>query len=167
LAIIDQHRAHIRILFDQYLKFIQQRKSVSQKMLFPDIVEFNAEEATALPLVLDDLRFIGFEMTEKEKNVYYVNGVPSGLKDIDFVALIHDMIARVIELDRKVDEEIASSMAMELAKTAAIPSDKILSPEEMDNIVASLFSCSDPNLTPDGKPILSLITIDELNKRFK
>ena len=82
-------------------------------------------------------------------------------------ALLHNMIARVIELDTKVDEEVASSMALAIAKTAAIPSDKILSSEEMDNMVASLFSCSDPNLTPDGKTILSLISIDELSKRFK
>ncbi len=167
LAIIDQHRAHIRILFDRYLRFIQQRKSVSQKMLFPDIIEFNAEEATVLPLLLDDLRFMGFEIAEKEKNVYFINGVPAGLKDMDFSALLHNMIARVIELDTKVDEEVASSMALAIAKTAAIPSDKILSSEEMDNMVASLFSCSDPNLTPDGKTILSLISIDELSKRFK
>lgn len=167
LAIIDQHRAHIRILFDRYLRFIQQRKSVSQKMLFPDIIEFNAEEATVLPLLLDDLRFMGFEIAEKEKNVYFINGVPAGLKDMDFSALLHNMIARVIELDTKVDEEVASSMALAIAKTAAIPSDKILSSEEMDNMVASLFSCSDPNLTPDGKTILSLISIDELIKRFK
>ena len=167
LAIVDQHRAHIRILFDQYLGSIQQRKVVSQKVLFPDVIEFNAKEATVLPLLLDDLRFIGFEITKKDKNEFLIEGVPSELKDIDFSALLHEMIARVIELNTKVDEEIVFSMALELAKAAAIPSDKMLSPEEMDNIVASLFSCSDPNLTPDGKPILSLITVDELSKRFK
>lgn len=167
LALIDQYRAHVRILFDQYIQNIRQQKGASQQLLFPEIVDFTAAEATVLPSLLDDMHFIGFELTNLGNNSYAINGLPAGVENLDSVALVRDMVARAIETGCEVHDEICDSLALSLAKAAAIRPGKTLSSEEMDYLLASLFSCPDSNLTPDGKTIISLLTDEELEKRFK
>ena len=81
LALIDQHRAHVRILFDQYITNIRQQRGASQQVLFPEIVEFTAGEATVLPTLLEDMRFIGFDLTNLGNNSYAINGLPAGLQE--------------------------------------------------------------------------------------
>ena len=167
LALIDQYRAHVRILFDQYLMNIRQQKGASQQLLFPEIAEFTAAEAAVLPSLLEDMRFIGFDLTHLGNNSYAINGLPAGIENLDTVALVRDMVDRTIETGCEVHEEICEALALSLAKAAAIRPGKILSAEEMDNLLASLFSCQDSNLTPDGKTIISMLTDEELEKRFK
>ena len=167
LALIDQHRAHVRILFDQYITNIRQQRGASQQVLFPEIVEFTAGEATVLPTLLEDMRFIGFDLTNLGNNSYAINGLPAGVENLDPVSLIRNMVDRVIDTGCEVQEEICDSLALSLAKAAAIRPGKILSGEEMDNLLASLFSCQESNLTPDGKTIISKLTDEELEKRFK
>ena len=167
LALIDQHRAHVRILFDQYIANIRQQRGASQQVLFPEIVEFTAGEAVALPVLLEDMRFIGFDLTDLGNNSYAINGLPAGVENLDPVSLIRNMVDRAIETGCEVQEEICDSLALSLAKAAAIRPGKLLSGEEMDNLLASLFSCQESNLTPDGKTIISKLTDEELEKRFK
>ena len=167
LALIDQHRAHVRILFDQYVANIRQRQGASQQVLFPEIVEFTAGEAAVLPVLLEDMQFIGFDLTNLGNNSYAINGLPAGGENLDPVSLIRNMVDRAIETGCEVHEEICDSLALSLAKAAAIRPGKILSGEEMDNLLASLFSCQESNLTPDGKTIISKLTDEELEKRFK
>ena len=92
LALIDQHRAHVRILFDQYITNIRQQRGASQQVLFPEIVEFTASEATVLPTLLEDMRFIGFDLTNLGNNSYAINGLPAGVENLDPVSLIRNMV---------------------------------------------------------------------------
>lgn len=167
LALIDQHRAHVRILFDQYIANIRQQRGASQQVLFAEIVEFTAGEAAVLPALLEDMRFIGFDLTNLGNNSYAINGLPAGVENLDPVSLIRNMVDRAIETGCEVHEEICDSLALSLAKAAAIRPGKILSGEEMDDLLASLFSCQESNLTPDGKTIVSKLTDEELDKRFR
>lgn len=167
LALVDQHRAHVRILFDQYMANIRQQRGASQQLLFPEVIEFTAGEAAVLPALLEDLRFIGFDLTDLGNNSYAINGVPAGVEHLGPVALLRDMVDRAIETGCEVQEEICSSLALSLAKAAAIRPGKNLSGDEMDNLLATLFSCQDSNLTPDGKTILSMLTDEELERRFR
>lgn len=167
LALIDQYRAHVRILFDQYLNTMRQQKGASQQVLFPEIIEFTAAEAAVLPVLLDDMRFIGFDLSNLGNNSYAINGLPAGLENVDQVVLIKDIVNRAIETGCEVHEEICEAIALSLAKAAAIRPGKTLSADEMDHLIATLFSCPDSNLTPDGKTIISLLTDEELEKRFR
>lgn len=167
LALIDQHRAHVRILFDQYLNNIRQQKGASQQVLFPEIIEFTAAEAAVLPVLLEDMRFIGFDLSNLGNNSYAINGLPAGLENVDQIVLIKDIVSRAIETGCEVHEEICESIALALAKAAAIRPGKVMSADEMDHLIATLFSCPDSNLTPDGKTIVSMLTDEELEKRFK
>lgn len=167
LVIIDQHRAHVRILFDQYMANISQQKGVSQKVLFPEIVEFTAAEASVLPVLLDDMYYIGFDLSNLGNNSYAINGLPAGVENQSPVELVKDIVNRAIETGCEVHEEIGEALALSLARRAAIPYGKVLSNEEMDHLMASLFSSSSSNQTPDGKTIITILTEDELEKRFK
>jgi DNA mismatch repair protein MutL len=93
--------------------------------------------------------------------------VPAGVQDRNPVILIKEIIQRVIEAENIQKNEKEEVLALSLAKSAAIRPGKILTIEEMESIVASLFSLENNNLTPDGKVIMSILTDDELSKRFK
>lgn len=167
LVLVDQHRAHVRILYDQYRTNICQHKGASQQLLFPELLELTVEESIVLPLLIEDLRFLGFDLVDEGNNRYTIKGLPAGVENLDPVMLLHDMIDQAIETGCDVQDEVCRSLALSLARAAAIPSGKPLSPEEMSHLLAALFSCSESNLTPDGKTILSMLTDEELEKRFR
>ena len=166
MAIIDQHRAHLQILFEQYQKSISQQKAASQQMLFPAIVDFTPAEETILPLLLEDLSYSGFDLSNLGGGSYSINGIPDGMEGVDCVTLLKDIVTKAIDTGCKGNEEIGDMIAFSLASAQAIPAGKVLSAEEMDHLLASLFLCSNMNLTPDGKTILSMLTDDELENRF-
>ena len=145
---------------------MKRQKGASQQLLFPQVVEFTAAEAVVLQAIMDDMCFVGFDLSNLGNNSYAVTGLPAYLENVDSVRLVKDVVNRVMETGCEVHEEICEAIALTLARTAAIRSGKTLSADEMDNLIASLFSCSDSNLTPDGKTIITILTDDELEKRF-
>jgi len=167
LVVINQRRAHIRILYDGYMQQINQKQGVSQGLLFPEIISFTPREATVLPFLLDDLTYIGFDLSDLGNNAYSINGIPANLENADIIETLQDMTDKVMETGCEVKEEISESLALTLAKKAAIPYGKLLSKEEAERLIAKLFASSGPDYTPDGKCILSVFSEDELEKRFK
>ena len=167
LGIINQRRAHIRILYDAYLQQINQKRGVSQGLLFPEIISFTPKEATVLPYLLDDLADIGFDLADLGNNAYSINGIPAGLENVNIIETLQDMADKVLETGCEVKEEVSESMALTLAKKAAIPYGKFLSEEEAETLIADLFASSGPDYTPDGKCILAILTEEELEKRLK
>jgi DNA mismatch repair protein MutL len=146
---------------------MQQKQGFSQGTLFPEIISFTPAQATILPFLLDDLAYMGFDLADLGNNSYSINGIPSGLETADVVDILQNMTDKVLETGCEVKEEITETMALTLAKKAAIPSGKILSEEEATGLIARLFASSSPNYTPDGKSIITVFSDDELQKRFK
>lgn len=167
LMIIDQQRAHIRILYDQYLEQITRRQGASQGMLFPDIVQFPVSEVPVLQEIMEDLSYLGFELTDLGGGSYAINGIPSGIEGLNPVELIQSMVHTAMEKGGKVKEEVQSNLALTLAKAAAIVPGQVLTNEEMNGLVDGLFAVTTPNYTPDGKTVLSVLQEDELEKLFK
>jgi len=167
LILIHQRRAHIRILFEDYLQRMQKRQGVSQGLLFPEMIRLTSKEANIMPVIMEDLLFIGFDIADLGSNDYSINGIPVGLEKIDPVETIQDMIARTMETGCEVKEEICEALALSLAKQAAIPFEKSLSGEEANQLMAGLFSSTAPNYTPDGQIIISVLSDEEFEKRFK
>lgn len=167
LMVIDQQRAHIRILYDRYLAQIASRQGASQGMLFPDIVQFSASEIPVLQEVMDDLSYLGFELTDLGGGSYAINGVPAGIEGLRPTELVQSMVHTALEKGCKVREEVQSILALSLAKAAAIVPGQVLSNEEMNNLVDGLLTSVSPTYTPDGKTVLTVIQEDELDKLFK
>ena len=167
LMLIDQRRAHIRILFDQFLSQIQNNKGISQRTLFPEIIELSPSEAAMIPYIIEDLEAVGFDLSHLGNNAYAINGVPSEMTNTDFVVLIHNMIGRSIDSGSDVKEEIRESLALSMANAAAISYGHKLTDEEMTKMVDQLFASPSHKYTPDGKTIISLLEDDIIDKMFK
>jgi len=167
LMVIDQHRAHIRVLFDQYLQQIKNHQGVSQGVLFPEILELPASEAVVLQEISDDLAAIGFDLSNLGGGSYAINGVPSGIEGLSPVQLVRNMVHTAMEKGSDVKEEVQETLALTLAKAAAIVYGQVLGNDEMTKLVDSLFACATPNYTPDGKTVLSLLKEEDIEKLFK
>nr|WP_320037379.1 DNA mismatch repair endonuclease MutL [uncultured Bacteroides sp.] len=167
LMVIDQHRAHIRVLFDQYLQQIKNHQGVSQGVLFPEILELPASEAVVLQEISDDLAAIGFDLSNLGGGSYAINGVPSGIEGLSPVQLIRNMLHTAMEKGCDVKEEVQETLALTLSKAAAIVYGQVLGNDEMTKLVDSLFACATPNYTPDGKTVLSLLKEEDIEKLFK
>ena len=166
LMIIDQHRAHIRVLFDRYMEQIRQKQGVAQGVLFPEIVRFPASEAAMLEDILDDLSAVGFELTSLGGGSYAINGVPSGIEGLNPVEMVRSMVHTALEKGNDVKEEVQSMLALTLARAAAIVYGQVLGSEEMSALVDSLFACETPNYTPDGRVVLATLKEEEIERLF-
>lgn len=167
LMIINQQRAHVRILFDRYMAQIENRKNASQRMLFPDMVHFSPSEVPVLEEFMDDLNALGFDLTSLGGGTYAINGIPAGIEGLNPEKLVTDMVHTAIEKGCKVKEEVQSMLALSLAKAAAIVPGQVLTDEEMNRLVDDLFAVSTPNYTPDGKTVLAVLKEEDLEKMFK
>ncbi|MGN0069542.1 MAG: DNA mismatch repair endonuclease MutL [Prevotella sp.] len=166
LLVIDQHRAHMRILYEQYMDSLEHEKAYSQKMLFPEIVRFTPSEETLLPLLVPQLEKIGFSITSLGDNSYRIGAVPSGLDGLDYVELIHDMLLSAEGHQHEPVGQIRQAMSLVMAQKAAIPYGQVLSNEEMENIVNALFACQNTNYLPDGRKILAVLEQSQLESLF-
>jgi len=162
LMIIDQHRAHVRILYEKYLTLQKNHKGQSQKLLFPEILYLNPSVIVNLEKAEPELEALGFELTNIGQNAYAINGVPVGIDGLDNVALVNDMLTDAAEKDLSSKDEIDRTMALSLARRAAIPQGQVLTNEEMENVVNELFACENVNYTPDGKNILCILKQQEI-----
>lgn len=164
LMIIDQHRAHVRILYEEYLRQMEHREGCSQKLLFPEIVELSASDAVTLESVLPEMERLGFDLSNLGNGSFAVNGIPSDLEGVNMDVLLHQVVASAEESSSKVGTDIYQSLALCLAQHAAIPYGQILGNEEMDNLVNTLFGCSNVNYTPDGKIIICILKQQEIDQ---
>ena len=167
LMLIDQHRAHIRVLFDRYMVQIQQKQGVSQGVLFPEILQLPASEAAVLQSIMDDLSAVGFDLSNLGGGSYAINGIPSGIEGLNPVELVRNMLHTAMEKGNDVKEEIQNILALTLARAAAIVYGQVLSNEEMVSLVDNLFACPSPNYTPDGKTVLTTIKEEDIERLFK
>ncbi|MEG0949212.1 MAG: DNA mismatch repair endonuclease MutL [Bacteroidales bacterium] len=167
LMMIDQHRAHLRVLFDQYMENITNKQGISQGVLFPEMITFAPADVPVLEGILDDLHFLGFDLNNMGGCTYAINGIPAGIEGLDVSNLLHSMVDTAREKGRDIKTDIHELIALSLAEVAAIPYGQLLNMDEMEKLIDDLFASSSPNYTPDGKLILSVISNDEVAKRFK
>lgn len=162
LMIIDQHRAHVRVLYERYLEQIQQQTSHSQKVLFPEVLQFPISDEVILEKLLPEMSKMGFELDNLGGGSYAVNAIPTGLDGVNPLHLVQDMVFSAKEKGVKALDEVHQSLALTLARNAAIPQGQVLSNEEMETLVNDLFACSNVNYTPDGKNVLCILKQQEI-----
>ena len=155
LMVVDQHRAHVRVLYEDYLRRLSNHKIASQKVLFPQQVELSSKEMVTLTTVKDAFSEFGFELSPLGASSYGINAIPEGLEGIDVASLLHDLLS-----DTDAESPLAKiheGMAASLAQAAAIPYGQVLSNDEMEDLTNRLFQCSNVNYTPDGRATLCII----------
>ncbi|MCD8288027.1 MAG: DNA mismatch repair protein MutL, partial [Porphyromonadaceae bacterium] len=167
IMIIDQHKAHVRILFDRYMQHIQEKKGASQQLLFPEKIQLPPSQQAEFQSVEKDFDALGFDISDIGGGTYAVNAIPSGIEGLDIPMLIDKMLETATQKGGDISIDVHETISLTLAESAAIPYGQVLSSQEMENLINDLFSLPVPNYTPDGKLIILLISDDELQKRFK
>ncbi|MGM0375377.1 MAG: DNA mismatch repair endonuclease MutL [Bacteroidota bacterium] len=168
IMIIDQRRAHERILFENFLKTIRAGTSVSQHSLFPEKVSFNEEDAILIRELREDFKLFGFELEEEDDGrTFKITGQPSFIKNISAGKLIDATLHtfKIGEMDASA--EVKEYLAAIMARNACIRPGELLTQAEMAELINKLFLCSAPNYTPSGKTVFSVVDNEELEKRFK
>jgi DNA mismatch repair protein MutL len=156
LMIIDQHRADIRIRYDHYMEQMAGHTANTQKLLFPEVVQFAPSDAVLLEKLLPELANLGFDLSDLGGNSFAVNGIPTGIDGLDPVRLLRQLVDDSGTLASQV-ASLNSQLALSLARHAAIPYGQLLNNDEIENVINQLFSCSNVNYTPDGKAILCIL----------
>ena len=164
LMIIDQHRAHVRILFEEYLSQMDGKSGNSQKLLFPEVVQLPPSDAVVFDSIIPDMEHIGFDISNLGAGSYSINGIPADLEGVNINTLIPEIVSAASSHTQKMKETVYQPLALCLARHAAIPRGQILGNEEMENLVNTLFSCSNVNYTPDGKIIICILKQEEIDQ---
>ncbi len=166
LMVIDQKRAHERILFEKFMEVLKSDSVASQQQLFPQTIELGAGDATLLKDILDDLMALGFDIREFGRNTFIINGTP-GVLDVSSPKLIVEKLLEEyknspVDARAKAREQVAIS----LSKASALNYGTILKQEEIDHLIDNLFACSTPNYSPEGKKVLTIIKLEDIEKTF-
>lgn len=167
MVIVDQHRAHIRVLYEKYINNIEKNIQPVQKILFPEIIQLSPAQTEIMSSIDNDLSSVGFEISNLGSGSFSITGVPEGSEGINYEELLHKFIDIATETGTTDVTLFKKRMAQTLAQSAAIPYGQYLTYEEMEHLTQELFKLPEANYTPDGKPTLSCLTNEELEKRFK
>ncbi len=166
LMLIDQRRAHERILFEQFMEVLKSESAASQQQLFPKTIELNAGDAELLKNISGDLLSLGFDIREFGKNTFVINGLPGMLAvsspEVILEKLLEEYKNSPVDAKSKAREQVAAS----LAKASALNYGTELNQEEIIHLIDRLFACAKPNYTPDGKKVLTIFSLDEIEKLF-
>ena len=166
LLLIDQHLAHTRILFEKYLKEMENHNGASQQELFPQAFSVHPNDASLLKELLPELENLGFVLEQANPTTFMINGTPSDSAGHDAVELLEQILDNYkinrtdLQLDRKLN--LAKTMASQIAVKPATK----LTETEMQNLVDQLFACNVAEIAPNGKKIYVIVTMEELLTKF-
>ncbi len=167
LMVIDQKRAHERILYERLLQVLENHEVASQQQLFPETFELNASDATLLASILPDLRALGFDIREFGKHTFIINGTPGVLNTSTPVEIIECLLEEYKNSPVNLQEKARETVAISLAQASAIPYGQTLKPNEVNELIDNLFACQTPNFSPKGKKVLAIMPIDDFEKILK
>ena len=166
LMIIDQHRAHVRVLYDRYRRQMEQGEPQSQGLLFPEMLQLPSSEGVVLEHLVDDMGALGFDLSVLGGGSFSINAIPAGTEGLNPVEMVRGIVHASIEKGCRMEEDVRHYIALSLAKSAAIVQGQVLSNEEMEALVDDLLACPNPNQTPDGKIVVAILGQDELDRLF-
>ncbi|MDD7527641.1 MAG: DNA mismatch repair endonuclease MutL [Bacteroidaceae bacterium] len=166
IMVVNQHRAHVRVLFDQNMQCINSGNRPSQKELFPIVVQFEKADCIVLENLMEDICSLGFDLSNLGGGAYSVNGIPVGLEGIDISTLLHDMVVSAKEMTNDIRREAQEALALTMAENAAIVYGQVLSSMEMERLLRDLFATKIPARTPDGKLVYTILDDKMLNDLF-
>ncbi len=162
LMIVDQHRAHVNVLYHKYMAESANRPLDSQQLLFPETLNLSPGQAATLSGILANVRTLGFEVQQATPTVWTITAAPGVLGDINPA----DTLVRIIDAAENTGAEVAdtlnSRIALVMARQAAVKPDHSLSSAEREQLLASLLSLPTPGYTPDGLSTFTTLTADAI-----
>src|SRR5690554_5920353 len=166
LMVIHQNLAHQRILYEELLKNITVKEAVSQQLLFPLQLHFSKLDVEIIKRVREQLENTGFVFSEIEGETIEISGIPVMVMESHVAnllgQLIHDVKEEVPNSGFSQNDMLAKSMAASMAIKSGSP----LNSEERENLINKLFACKEPTVSPNNRPVFSVIGVEEINKKF-
>lgn len=166
LMVIDQHRAHERILFEKMM-IRNTDADASQRLLYPERIDLNLKDTDLFRQMMPDLEKLGFEINELGGNCFSFTAIPANFPEKELKDWLNSMLMLTGEDYIAIKDSMKETIVASMSKYLAIGYGKQLSQEEMADINNRLFACQMPNITPSGKPIVSIIGIDDIDKLFR
>lgn len=166
LLIIDQRKAHQRILYEQFLTNITILKGSSQQLLFPLSVIMSSSELELIKELKEQLEHTGFVFDKFTKESVIFSGIPTTVQEGKVPSLLDDLVSDLQQDFPQSSFSQNDSIAKSMANSLAIKTGTYLTQTEIDNMVNALFACKDPNISPFHKPTFITLTVDDLDKRF-
>ena len=158
LMIIDQHRADVRICYERYMEQLRRHTASTQKLLFPEMLQFSPSDSVLMQRFLPDLQTMGFDISDLGGGSFAVNGIPAAIEGYDPMALVRNIVTDAAEKGSGASaDELHTVLALSMARHTAIDYGQVLSNEEMERLVNELFACTNANYTPDGRPVLAIL----------
>ena len=166
LMVIDQHRAHIRILYDRYVDLARLGALSTQRVIFPEIMRLSPAQNAVMESIADEVNALGFDLSYLGDCSWSINGVPSVIDNVNASETVLQMIESVTESGEELGSGLREKIALSMARAASIKSGQVLTQTDMEHLLSDLFKLSAPNYTPDGKLVVSIISIEDLQRLF-
>ena len=166
MLVIDQHRAHQRVLYEEYLQNITVKEGVSQQLLFPLELHFSKQEIQLIQQLQEDLEATGFVFTHVKDEIVVITGVPVNVPESEVSIILEQLISDVENEVPDSHFSAADLLAKSMAKSLAIKTGQTLTNTEQEHLVNRLFACKEPSVSPTNKTTFITMTVDELEKKF-
>ena len=166
MMIVDQQAAHERILFEKFLHQIKNKSAQSQQTLFPQAITFNAADFALVMEMQQEIEALGFRIEIFGKNTVLVRGVPGTVSSRGEKELFEGLIEQFKINQAELSVPLSENLARALAKRASLKSGQALMREEMKALVDSLFVCTSPNYSPDGRPTFFIFDMTKIESYF-
>jgi DNA mismatch repair protein MutL len=167
LMIIDQKRAHERILYEKFIEALQSDSVVAQKSLFPKTLELDQADLALLSEIEEEIKNCGFDIRYLGNNTISINSQPAASMNEDPVEMLEIILEEYKSTEKEPGESNREKIAACMSRAAAVPYGRTLDITEIRELVDKLFQCANPNYAPSGKAIINIITLEELEKRLR
>ncbi|MEP5255198.1 MAG: DNA mismatch repair endonuclease MutL [Winogradskyella arenosi] len=166
MLIIDQNRAHQRILYENFLRHITIKEATSQQLLFPLELHFTPNEIGIIEGLQSELEHTGFVFSEMQDKTITITGVPVGVPESEVSMILEQLISDVENDVPDTNFSTTDLLAKSMAKSLAIKNGQSLNSAEQEHMVNSLFACKEPNVSPANRPTFITMAVDEIEKKF-
>lgn len=166
MLVIDQNRAHQRVLYEEFLQYITVQEAMSQQLLFPLELHFSPQEIAVISQLKTDLEHTGFVFNGIDNHSLKITGVPVNVPESEVSIILEQLIS---DVENEVPDSHFSAtdlLVKSMAKSLAIKTGQKLTAEEQEHLVNTLFACKAPSVSPTNRPVFITITVDDLEKKF-
>lgn len=157
LALIDQHRAHTRIIYERLMRQLKTQQAPSQRLLFPEMLTVPLSEAIVLEEIMPQLQHVGFDISPLGQGSFSILAMPLGAEGMKPAELVGSILADAVTGEAQAADTVAHLIAASLAQKIAMPVGQALCNEDMKELTEQLFTCQTPQLTPNGLPTIIML----------
>lgn len=162
LALIDQHRAHTRIIYERLMRQLKTQQAPSQRLLFPEMLTVPLSEAIVLEEIMPQLQHVGFDISPLGQGSFSILAMPLGAEGMKPAELVGSILADAVTGEAQAADTVAHLIAASLAQKIAIPVGQALCNEDMKELTEQLFTCQTPQLTPNGLPTIIMLNPENM-----